>query len=252
MSLTIRVPIYEATSSLVARALLSARAYCIETSRDRSRWLEWKSGILAPVYLNCRDLFGHPGQRSTVVQALASAILSAYPKVSHIVGVADAGIVWGSGAANTLGLPFAYVSKMPKKHGKPGLVVGIPDDESGESINAVIVDDLIASGGSLETTIEALATEHQIRPIGIQSIVHWDFQKAHSRFERLNVQVSALVSYPHLLESAFESDLLSDSAVAVLTDFYRNPFEYVWDEAALVSLSSEISPRRVTRNAVAS
>lgn len=243
MSPTIRVPIYDATASLVARALLIARAYRIDTSGDQSRWRKWKSGILAPVYLNCRDLFGHAGQRGTVVRSLASSILASYPKVTHIVGIAEAGIVWGACAADALGLPFAYVSKTQKEHGVPGLVVGIPDEDSVNNIQAVVVDDLVASGGSLEKAIDALMVEKHIKPIGIQSIVHWDFQRAHSRFEQLEVPVSSLVSYPHLLESAVGEGLLSSAAVAVLSDFYRNPFEYVWDEEALLCLSSEINPR---------
>lgn len=239
----IRVPVYEATTSQVARALLLARAYRVETSGDRTQWRQWKSGIWAPVYLNCRDLFGHAGQRGTVVRALASSILDSYPTVTHIIGIAEAGIVWGSGAADVLGLPFAYVSKTQKEHGVPGLVVGIPDEDSAHNIQAVVVDDLVASGGSLENAIEALTVEKQIKPIGIQSIVHWDFQRAHSRFERLKVPVSSLVSYPHLLRSAVDEGLLSSEAVAVLSDFYRNPFEFDWDEAALLCLSSKITPR---------
>jgi orotate phosphoribosyltransferase len=210
-------------------------AYLIETSGDEARFYEWKSGIRAPVYCNCRVLFGHPGPRATVVRSLASAILQGYPTVNHIVGLAEAGIVWASAVASELGQPVAYVSKAEKKHGIKGLVVGaMPSDPA--MVQAVIVDDLVASGDTLVRALETLKVEKGIVPVGIQSIVHWDFQRTHQRFESFGIPMSTLVSYPEILRAALEEELLGRDAVEELCEFYQEPSQYVWTARALATL----------------
>lgn len=240
MSPTTHANVYKPTTHQVARALLSSNAYKIRTGVSEDSFFTWKSGIKAPVYNNCRVLFGHPGQRRTVVRCMGSAILAAFPGVNYIIGLAEAGIVWASCVADELGLPVAYVSKTEKKHGIPGRVVGAMPEVT-KNLKAVIVDDLIASGDTLEEAIGMLSTEKGITPIGIQSIVNWNFKTARERFERLGTPVWALVSYPQILETALEEGLLTTSAVEELYEFYQNPLQHVWNLDALASPSSDIA-----------
>jgi orotate phosphoribosyltransferase len=234
---TIQANVYNPTTEQVARALLSSSAYKIRTGVGEDSFFAWKSGIKAPVYNNCRVLFGHPGQRRTVVRSLGSAILAAFPGVNYIIGLAEAGIVWASCVADELGLPVAYVSKTEKKHGIPGRIVGAMPEEPLKNLKAVIVDDLIASGDTLEDAINILSTEKGITPIGIQSIVNWNFKTARERFERLDIPVWALVSYQQMLETALEEGLVTRAAVQELYKFYQNPWDHVWNLAALTSPS---------------
>ncbi len=237
MNPTIRVNVYGPTAGKVARALLSSGAYLIERSGDPHRFFKWKAKIEAPVYCNCRVLFSHPGQRAVVVRSLASAILAGFPEANCIIGLAEAGTVWAACVASELGLPVAYVSKTQKEHGVGGMIVGgIPDGVEND-VKAVIVDDLVASGESLDRAIEILALEKRIRPLGIQSIVNWDFQKSRVCFERLNVSISTLVSYPQILQAALEDDLIGLEAASELTRFYLDPWSHVWTAESLACLS---------------
>jgi orotate phosphoribosyltransferase len=239
-----RVCVYQPTARQVARALIQSRAYLLDTSGDPNCFFTWKSGIKAPVYCNCRILFGHPGPRATIVRSIASSMLESFPTANYVIGLAEAGVVWASAVAAELGLPVAYVSKAQKEHGIKGLVVGMSSQEQDE-VRAVIVDDLVASGTTLERAIDSLMEEKGIVPVGIQSIVNWDFQKTHARFERFGLIMATLVSYPEILNAAVEEGLLDPGAITELCNFYKCPAEYVWTSNSLASLCSKRMARVV-------
>jgi orotate phosphoribosyltransferase len=213
----------------VARALVLNGCYLINLGGDPQSFYEWKSGIVAPCYTDCRVLMGAPGARSIVKRALAESIRATFPGADCVVGMAEAGIVWSSLTADDLGLPHAFVRKQKKPHGRPALVEGAPKLGG----RAVLVDDLVATGESLEAAVAALADEANITTVGVQSIVNWNFAEMRERFNRLDVPVKALVSYPDLLAAMRLYRDLPPAAGAELTRFYANPRGHTWNLTAL-------------------
>jgi orotate phosphoribosyltransferase len=222
--------LYEPTTGAVARSIVAARAYVLaDDMTDTGQWFTWKSGLRAPVYTDCRVLAADPGATAIVVKAMGSSIRCAFPGAEYIVGMAEAGIMWSSLVATELGLPHAFVRKQKKKHGRPGWIECSPP--SGK--RAVLVDDLMATGGSLEMAVRLLAEEKQIHTIGIQTIVNWNFSDMRERFFRLGIPVRALVSYSELLDAAVDAKLITETAQTELRHFYRNPSDHRWHIAAL-------------------
>jgi len=228
--------IYKPTAEQVARALLDSGSYLVKDMAsilNEEGWFTWKSGIKAPVYTNCRYLMGHRGPNEVVIQSLASSIKSNFPDVNMIVGLESAGIHWSSTVASVLHLPTGFVRKAPKEYGADeGLFVGSSSIEKGTK--AVIVDDLMASGGSVEKAISALKSKGVI-VIGIQSIVNWNFSHMKERFRNLDVMVRTLVSYPHLLEEALRRDVINSQIKEELMFFYRNPKKHIFDFSFLLN-----------------
>lgn len=229
--------IYQATSEPVARALLNSGSYLIKDNTlllDQSKWFKWKSGIIAPVYTNCRYLMGNPGATAVVVQSLVSSIKNNFPGVEMIIGVESAGIQWSSTVAFDMGLPTAFVRKSLKAHGvDEGRYVGTPHIT--KNTTAVIVDDLMASGESLEEAIKVLVEEKQINVIGVQTIVNWNFNHMKERFRKINIPVKALASYPQILCEAVKQEIICEEIKDELLFFYQNPknhkfnFEFLLD-----------------------
>lgn len=217
--------IYTPTTEQVARALLNSGSYLIQDNAsllDETKWFKWKSGIIAPVYTNCRYLMGNPGASAVVVQSLVSSIKNNFPGVELIVGVETAGIQWSSTVAFDMGLPTAFVRKKPKEHGvDEGRFVGFPGGL--KNVTAVLVDDLVASGESIEEAIKVLQEEKHINVVGVQSIVNWNFGHMKERFRRLNVPIRALVSYPQILKEAVIQDIIDTEIMDELFYFYQNP-----------------------------
>ena len=228
--------IYTPTSEQVARALLNSGSYLIKdivSLLDKTKWFKWKSGIEAPVYTNCRYLLGNPGATAVVVQSLVSSIKNNFPGVELIVGVEAAGIQWSSTVAFDMGLPTAFVRKRAKEHGvDEGRFVGSPNNL--RNVTAVVVDDLVASGESLEEAIKALREEKQINVVGVQSIVNWNFNHMKERFRRLNIPIKALVSYPQILNEAMSQEIIDSEIKDELLFFYQNPRSHIFNFQFLI------------------
>lgn len=233
--------IYEPTSEQVARALLNSGSYLIKdtaTLLDKKKWFKWKSGIEAPVYTNCRYLMGNPGSTAVVVQSLVSSIKNNFPGVELIVGVETAGIQWSSTVAFDMGLPTAFIRKNAKGHGvDEGLFVGSPGNL--KNVTAVVVDDLVASGESLEQAIKALREEKQINVVGVQSIVNWNFNHMKERFRKLDIPIKALVSYPQILKEAVNQEIIDSEIKDELVFFYQNPKSHVFNFQFLIDRISK-------------
>lgn len=228
--------VYNPTSEQVARAVLDSGSYLIKDTAsllDKTTWFKWKSGIIAPVYTNCRYLMGNPGATAVVVQSLVSSIKNNFPGVELIVGIEAAGIQWSSTVAFEMGLPSAFVRKQAKEHGvDDGRFVGSPNNL--KNITAVVVDDLVASGESLEDAIRTLRDEKQVNVVGVQSIVNWNFNHMKDRFRRMNLPIRALVSYPQILNEAENQGIIDSEIKEELLFFYQNPKSHSFDFQFLI------------------
>lgn len=227
--------VYSPTTRQVARTMVTSGAYLINTDQ----FFTWKSGIKAPVYTDSREMMRHAGGRTLIKKALGSATLSHFGNPDYIIGVAEAGIVWSSLVADELHTRTAFVRKQAKAHGIGGLVAGIPQRSNRlDNITAVIVDDLVASGESLVKAVDAIREETHVEVLGVVSIVNWDFLAMRDRFRDLRLPVVSLVSYPQLLQAAYEEGLLDDVQVEELARFYGNPRAHQWSTTFMGSASN--------------
>ena len=208
----------------VAVALIESGAFTARMRAPRDQWYRWKSGILAPCGCNCRRLNAVPALRRLVDDAMESATRASFPEADCIIGVAQAGIPWAKTLAERLDLPLAYVRADPRADGVP-LVECAP----GPGARVLIIEDVVASGGSVARAIRALRAETGLRPVGIQSIANWDFPEMRDRLAPGKVR--ALTSYPQLLASAREAGMLTAADMGQLLRFYADPRRHRWGPA---------------------
>jgi orotate phosphoribosyltransferase len=219
--------IYEPTTDQVAESLVKTGSYLVEPKLPPNEWWEWKSGIKAPCYCNNRHLNCHPQERKFIGKALSDSVQQAFPDAEYIIGLATAGIPWAKTVADHLNLPLAYVRSSVKSHGIGNLVECNPPNK----VKAVIIDDLVASGGSLKQAINALTNETGINVLGIHSIVNWNFEKMRDNLREYKVY--ALISYPHILEAALKLGRIDETEYHELYHFYQNPRQHIWHHQKL-------------------
>ncbi len=208
----------------VAAALVASGAFTADLRIPQDQWFRWKSGILAPCGCNCRRLNAVPSLRRLVDDALADATRASFPGADYIVAVAHAGIPWAKTVAERLGLPLAYVRAEAREPG--GHLV---ECEPRAGARAVIIEDVVASGGSAARAIRALLTETSLRVAGIQSIANWNFPEMRDQLAPWTVR--AVTSYPQVLESARAAGLLGGADVRELLRFYADPRGHRWHPA---------------------
>jgi orotate phosphoribosyltransferase len=219
----------------VAAALVASGAFTADLRMPRDQWFRWKSGILAPCGCNCRRLNALPDLRRLVDDALADATRSSFPGADYIVAVAHAGLPWAKTVAERLDLPLAYVRAQAREAGGP-----LVECEPGTGARAVIIEDVVASGGSAARAISALLAETSLRVAGVQSIANWNFPEMRDLLAPWTVR--AVTSYPQVLASAREAGMLSDGDVSQLLRFYADPRRHRWPPgpAAATTLSEAI------------
>ena len=177
----------------------------------------WASGMKSPIYCDNRMILSYPDIRKAVVEAFVKKA-KAFGPIDVVVGVATAGIPHGALVAEKMGLPFIYVRSKAKAHGRQNQIEGKVN--SGD--RALVIEDLISTGGSVLTAVEALRQEN-IEVSGVMAIFTYGFEKADRAFEEANCPFTTLSNYEALLDEAAKEQYISESEKAVLNDWRKAP-----------------------------
>ena len=208
------IKIDETTARTVADKLLEIGAIKLNHKNP----FTWSSGWKSPVYCDNRLALSYPEIRKYVKEALANTIRKNYPQVEFIAGVATAGIPQGALVADLLELPFVYVRPKPKEHGMGNLIAGKVD----KGKNAVLVEDLISTGGSSLKAAQAM-TEAGFNVIGMVAIFTYGFEAAEKNFEQAKIQLVCLSDFNYLLTEAVKKKYLDEDQLSYVKSWRLDP-----------------------------
>jgi orotate phosphoribosyltransferase len=174
----------------------------------------WASGIKSPIYCDNRRLLSFPGSRTFVKNVFSQLISEMYPEVEIIVGVATGGIAIGSLTADLLQKPFAYVRSESKKHGTQNRIEGIVN--SGQK--AVVIEDLISTGGSSLIAVEALR-EVGCLVLGMTAIFSYELPVSKINFGKADCRLTVLSNYDVLIEEARKMNYVNENDMEILRNW---------------------------------
>ena len=135
-------------SEVVAKLLLKLKAVTLNPNKP----FRYASGIISPVYTDCRVLIGYPNERNQIRDLYIEAIENSGIEFDVIAGTATAGIPHAAWIADKLNLPMIYVRGKAKDHGKENLVEGII--KKGQK--AIVIEDLVSTGESSINSVNAI------------------------------------------------------------------------------------------------
>ncbi|MBF8984748.1 orotate phosphoribosyltransferase [Lentimicrobium sp. S6] len=198
----------------VAKLLLQVKAVKLSPNQP----FTWASGWNSPIYCDNRLTLSYPQIRTYIRQEFVKMISEEVGHIDIIVGVATGGIAIGALVAQELGLPFAYVRSASKAHGLTNQIEGVV--ESGQ--RAVVIEDLISTGGSSMKAVEAL------REVGVNvkamiAIFNYGFEVAQKRFDDAKCRMMSLSNYDALIEFAMATDYIQKSDYASLKKWREAP-----------------------------
>lgn len=184
----------------------------------------WTSGWNSPIYCDNRLTLRFPEIRNKIENEFTRLIQEKFPDVDVITGTATAGIPHASWVAANLDKPLAYVRAKAKAHGMGNQIEG--GVKKGES--TVVIEDLISTGGSAISVIEAL------KFVGAEvnavcSIFTYDFEKSTQRFKDANVPVYTLTDYKTLVNVAVEKGLIDGDDLELLSSWRDHP--EIWPDS---------------------
>ena len=183
----------------------------------------WASGIKSPIYCDNRLTLSDPEVRTDVENGLAQLIRENYPDVEVLMGTSTAGIAHAAITAQIRGLPMGYVRSGAKDHGRQNQIEGklLPGQK------AVVVEDLISTGGSVISVVEALR-EAGAEVLGIASIFTYGMKKSVERLAEANVKNVSLTDFDAVVAAAVAENYIQPADEARLKAFRDNPADESW------------------------
>ncbi len=183
----------------------------------------WTSGIKSPIYCDNRMIYSHPEARTFVVQALASRVKALHVPPDVVAGTATAAIGWAALVADRLNLPFVYVRAKAKEHGAKKRIEG---DLRKAGQHVVVVEDLISTGGSSLSTVEALRDEGKAIVTDIVSIFTYEFESATDSAQENSIQLHPLTSITSLVKIALGQGRITEQDAKMIAAFAKEPQEW--------------------------
>jgi orotate phosphoribosyltransferase len=202
------------TASKIAEFLLQIKAIKLQPDQP----FTWASGWKSPVYCDNRIALSYPRIRTFIRQELVKLIEDKFGRPDVIAGVATAAIAQGVLVAEAMGLPFIYVRSAAKGHGRQNTIEG----EIKENQTAVVIEDLISTGGSSLKAVEELRN-NKIIVKGLVSIFTYGFETASSNFKKEACPWYSLSNYDILLKQAISSGYVRKQDLPLLQAWRQNP-----------------------------
>ncbi|MCJ8006207.1 orotate phosphoribosyltransferase [Lederbergia wuyishanensis] len=201
-------------SETIAEQLLEIEAVFLRPNDP----FTWSSGLKSPIYCDNRMTLSYPTLRKDIAKGLVDLIKTEFPDVELIAGTATAGIPHAAWISDLLELPMCYVRSSAKSHGKGNQIEG----KISEGQKAVVIEDLISTGGSAIAAAEALRNAG-IEVLGIVSIFTYELDKGKQRMEEANIKAVSLTNYSNLIKVALNKGIIEEKDVALLESFRDNP-----------------------------
>ncbi|MBJ27123.1 MAG: orotate phosphoribosyltransferase [Alphaproteobacteria bacterium] len=195
-----------------ARAILDSKSFLIHTEKP----FRLTSGLLAPFYINCRQILSHPQARGIIANGLANIIKPL--NTNMVAGGVTAGVPYATMVADRLDLPLVYVRGEPKEHGTGAQIEG--GRVVGQQI--VLVEDLVTTGKSIINFSKILRDEGAI----IDNVVVMftrPTDDAVSKIENLGIRLSSLCDLKVLLRIALEDGVANKNQLKEVYSFLEDP-----------------------------
>lgn len=182
----------------------------------------YTSGLKGPIYTDNRLLISFPEDRDVIVEGFIDMMNERGLKPEYLVGPATGGIPWAAIMADRLKIPMIYVRSKPKGHGAGKQIEGfLPEGKS-----ALIIEDLITTGGSALRSVESTRTEGKAIVHDVFAIFTYGTQKAEDSFREASCALSTLTNVEVLLDVAVERGDVSGEEAAAVRDYFKAPAEW--------------------------
>lgn len=181
----------------------------------------WASGIKSPIYCDNRLTLSYPKLRKGIAEGLRELILAKFPNVELIAGTATAGIPHAAWVSEKLDLPMCYVRSKAKGHGKGNQIEG----KAGQGQKVVVIEDLISTGGSVITAVEALRSVG-CDVLGVVSIFTYELAKGKELLEAADIQAYSLTDFSTLIDVAERKGYIKEEDMTSLSNWKKDPAEW--------------------------
>jgi orotate phosphoribosyltransferase len=193
------------------------------------------SGMMSPVYIDCRKLLSYPRVRSAIMDFAVSTLLrdAGFEKFDCIAGGETAGIPFAALLADRLALPMIYVRKAPKGHGRNAQIEG----HMPEGSRVLVIEDLTTAGGSMFKFINAIRAAGGVVDHGMALFFYSIFPEAEQRFANGQVQLHHIATWRNVLAVARDQKRFDETTLGEVEAFLDAPLAWSGRNGGVSELS---------------
>ncbi|MFC7685478.1 orotate phosphoribosyltransferase [Ureibacillus sp. GCM10028918] len=177
----------------------------------------WASGIKSPIYCDTRLTISDVTVRKQIAQGLAQNIKEFFPETEVVAGTATAGIPHAAWVSDVLESPMVYVRSKAKEHGRGNQIEG----KIAQGQKVVVVEDIISTGGSSITAVEALRAAG-CEVVGVVCVYTYNLPRAEQAFEEAGVKYVSLTNFDYLVEAASETGAIKEQDIPFLKEWHAD------------------------------
>lgn len=187
----------------------------------------WASGYYMPIYNDNRTLLSSPEARSIIASAFSEILSSLDFDPDNIAGTSTAGIPHATTLADKLQKPLSYVRSSNKDHGLKNKIEGLGRRKSYEGDNVLLVEDLISTGGSSISAVEAILEADGRVPYCL-AIFSYGFPQSKEAFSLIEpkCQAKTILDYNYVIEIAENRGYIKSEDKKMLLEWSSSPFEW--------------------------
>jgi len=184
-----------------AKSLLKIGAITINTTTP----YRFVSGILSPIYTDCRLLMSYPKEWEEIIDSMINIIVNeiGIQNVNVIAGTANAGISHAAYIAKKLNLPMIYVKSKTEEYGKQNKIEGFI--KNGDKV--LLIEDLISTGGSSISSAKAIREAKGVVEYCL-SIFTYGMETAKKSFEQEGIKLIILTDFDTLVDVAVKQNYI--------------------------------------------
>lgn len=207
-------------AELTAKALLEVEAVHFRPEQP----YKLTSGLVSPVYIDCRKLISYPRLRAMLMDFCAAKILSdiGFESLDAVAGGETAGIPFGAWIAERLELPMNYVRKKPKGFGRDAQIEGASIEEK----RVLLVEDLTTDGGSKIKFAEAIRAAGGTINHTIVLFYYDIFDGVHETMKAIDLKLHYLATWRDVLAVCRENSYFDAATLGNVEAFLEDPLSW--------------------------
>lgn len=183
--------------------------------------LQFKSGLISPVYVDNRSLIYHSPAWHDVIHAMSTYVMGKGLEFDVIAGVETAGIPHSAVLAFQHNVSSIFVRKQAKTHGTKNRIEG--GNVKGKRV--LLIEDHISTGLSSLDAVGALRDNGAIVTDCI-SITSYGFEEATQAFAKAEVKPHTLLTFDTILDVAVQSGRFNEKQKEVIADWLADPWPW--------------------------
>lgn len=224
-------PSREAIAETTAEMLLEIDAVHFNAEKP----FTFTSGIVSPVYIDCRKIISYPRVRDMVTAFSVSIILRdiGFEQLDAVAGGETAGIPFAAWIAKDMGLPMHYVRKKPKGFGRAAQIEGdVRDDQ-----RVLLVEDLTTDGGSKINFCNALRRAGAQADHTIVMFYYDIFKETRQKLSADGITLHSLATWWDVLAVCKARDYFDDNTLSEVEYFLNEPLDWSGKHGGATTIS---------------